>query len=181
MQEIDVLNWIHDTFACTFMDYVSLAFEYVFKLGIIWFIVALLLMHSKRDRMFGVVLLLSLILELVTVYALKTTIDRDRPYITYTVDALITTFSSASLPSEHTAQLFCVATLFYVFRREYAPEMFLLAFVVAFTRMYMYAHYPTDIISGALLGMAIALFVVFAAMRSHPRTVYIRDPEDGSE
>ena len=44
MQEIDILDWIHGTFGCIPMDWLSLAFEYAFKTCIIWVILGILLL-----------------------------------------------------------------------------------------------------------------------------------------
>lgn len=183
MEEIDILEWVHGTFDCTVMDYLSLTFEYVFKVGIVWVILALLLIYTKRHRTFGAVLLLSIILEFAVCLCLKFTVGRPRPFETYSVDALVTSFQSSSFPSSHTAQLFCVATVFAVFCREYAPEMFILAFTVAFTRMYMFAHYPSDVFAGAVIGIICALAAVFLLLRTRPRIVFVKsriqpDPED---
>lgn len=174
MEEIDVLRSLHDALDCTVMDCMSLAFEYVFKVGIIWVILALLLIYSRKHRQFGAVLLLAIVLEFSVCFILKFTVDRPRPFETYPVDALITSFASASFPSSHTAQLFCVATVFAVFCREYAPELFLMAFLVALTRLYMFAHYPTDVLAGAVIGIMCALVSVLLILRTRPRIVFVK-------
>ena len=56
MQEIDILDWIHGTFGCIPMDWLSLAFEYAFKTCIIWVILGILLLRRPNTRMFGLVL-----------------------------------------------------------------------------------------------------------------------------
>ena len=177
MQEIDILDWIYRTFGCTFMDWMSLAFEYAFKTCIIWVILGILLLRRPNTRMFGLVLLCSLALEIVFVYSFKFGVMRDRPFQDYAVNALITTFRTSSFPSGHTAQLFCVATVFAVFRRSLAPEIFALAFLVAFTRMYMYAHYPTDVLAGAIIGTVCALVAIFTILRLDETVYYVKDPD----
>ncbi len=184
MQEIDILNAIHGALNSTAMDYLSLAFEYVFKIGFIWIIIGLFLMRDVKTRKFGAALIIAMVIEFAAVYCLKFTIDRPRPFEVYDVEALITTFGSTSFPSGHTAQLFCAATVISVFRKKYAVPMFLLAFMVAVSRMYLYAHYPTDVLAGAIIGIAAALVTIEYGMRSNRVAVFVKireDPEEISE
>ena len=99
MQEIDILDWIHGTFGCIPMDWLSLAFEYAFKTCIIWVILGILLLRRPNTRMFGLVLLCSLALEIIFVYSFKYGFMRNRPLQDYAVDALITSFQTSSFPS----------------------------------------------------------------------------------
>ncbi len=183
MEEIDILNTIHGALDSTAMDYLSLAFEYVFKIGIIWIVIGLILMRTPKNRKFGACLIFALILEFAIVYSLKFAVDRPRPFVTYDIEPLISAFSSTSFPSGHTAQLFCAATVISLFRRKYAAPMFLLAFMVAVSRMYLYAHYPTDVLAGAIIGVAAAWFTIEYIMRSERITVFvkIRDGEEESD
>ncbi|MBQ2486635.1 MAG: phosphatase PAP2 family protein [Candidatus Methanomethylophilus sp.] len=121
--------------------------------------------------------LCSLALEIIFVYSFKYGFMRNRPLQDYAVDALITSFQTSSFPSGHTAQLFCVATVFAVFRRDLLPEILLLAFLVALTRMYMYAHYPTDVLAGALIGIGCAAVAIFTLLRMDEYVYYVKDPD----
>ena len=177
MQEIDILDWIHGTFGCIPMDWLSLAFEYAFKTCIIWVILGILLLRRPNTRMFGLVLLCSLALEIIFVYSFKYGFMRNRPFQDYAVDTLITSFQTSSFPSGHTAQLFCVATVFAVFRRDLLPEILLLAFLVALTRMYIYAHYPSDVLAGALIGIGCAAVAIFTILRMDEYVYYVKDPD----
>ena len=177
MQEIDILNWIYDTFRCTFLDWMSLAFDYAFKTCIIWVILGIILLRRPNTRMFGVVLLCSLALEIIFVYSFKYGFMRHRPFEDYAVHALVNSFHTSSFPSGHTAQLFCVATVFAVFCKKHFPEILCLAFLVAFTRMYMYAHYPTDVLAGAVVGIGCSLVAIFTILRMDEYVYYVKDPD----
>ncbi len=174
MEEIDILNAIHGALNSTAMDYLALAFEYVFKIGIIWIVIGLLLMRNPCDRKFGATLIFAMILEFIIVYCLKFAVDRPRPFVTYEIDALINAFNSTSFPSGHTAQLFCAATVIGIFRRKYAAPMFILAIMVAVSRMYLYAHYPTDVLAGAVIGIVVAFVTIEYIMRSGRITVFVK-------
>ncbi len=173
IQEIDILNWIYNTLGCSAMDYLSLTFEYLFKYDIIWIVIGLIMIYTKQLRMLGLVLIVATVLQFCTVTALKLIVERPRPFEEYAVHALKTSFSSYSFPSSHTASLFCAATVVTAFRRNLAIPMFALACLVGLTRMYMYAHYPTDVLAGAVVGILCALFVIFTLLRMDPRTVYV--------
>jgi undecaprenyl-diphosphatase len=62
-----------------------------------------------------------------------------------------------SLPSNHTLNLFAAATVIALFFRRAGPWMFLLAGAVAYSRVYVGAHWPSDLPPSAVLGILIGL------------------------
>jgi len=181
MEEIDILYGIHDALQSGLMDALSLAIDSLFKAEVIWGIVALVLLISTKTRTAGAVLLFALFLDVCIVYALKLGVNRVRPVTEYDIDALITTYRTSSFPSGHTAQWFCAATVIAVFCKPAAPFMFTFATLVAITRMYLFAHYPTDVLAGAIIGIACALVSIFILLRMYPRTVFVKNPQPPDE
>lgn len=177
MEEIDILNGIHDLCQCTALDYVSLACEYIFKIEIVWFLLAVLLMRKPTTRTIAKTLIISLVVEICVCYFLKILVDRPRPFQVYEIDVLISSFSSGSFPSGHTMAAFCAATVMYVFNKERGLMLYALALFIGFTRMYLYAHFPTDVLAGAILGIICAMAVFFTLHRSQWKTVYVEVPE----
>lgn len=89
-------------------------------------------------------------------YALKYTVNRDRPYTTYNDLVVDTQFqeSTQSFPSGHTSLAFSTATALSLKHPKWyiiAPA-FLWAGSVGYSRMNLGVHYPTDVLAGALLG-----------------------------
>lgn len=89
---------------------------------------------------------------------LKYSINRDRPYQTYPEIKALDAEVTPSMPSGHTASAFNVATSLTLFYPKWyvAVPAYTWASGVAYTRMYLGVHYPSDIIAGALLGSGTA-------------------------
>ena len=67
-----------------------------------------------------------------------------------------------SFPSGHTATAFAAATIVFLLLKRKFFLVFIPAFIVAYSRVYVGAHFPLDIAGGALLGCGIpALVIVF--------------------
>jgi undecaprenyl-diphosphatase len=110
---------------------------------------------------------------------LKSATDRPRPYETLpAADPLIKATLGQSLPSGHAATSFAGAVLLTYLWRRGAPFFFLLATAIAFSRIYVGVHYPTDVLAGAALGAAVGLAWI-AAVRFLPRSGAAR-PRSGA-
>jgi membrane-associated phospholipid phosphatase len=90
--------------------------------------------------------------------ATKYAINRDRPYITYPDLQVKKTENTPSMPSGHTSSAFAVATSLTLLHPEWYVTIpaFAWAGGVAYSRMYLGVHYPSDIIAGALAGSGTA-------------------------
>lgn len=86
--------------------------------------------------------------------ALKYSVNRDRPFVTYTFIEKATSGGSPSFPSGHTSTAFATATsLCIAFPKWYviAPS-FIWAGAVGYSRMDLGVHYPSDVLAGAIVG-----------------------------
>ena len=87
-------------------------------------------------------------------FALKNTVKKDRPYVTYPQIDNVVEESSYSFPSGHTSSAFATATsLSLTYPKWYviAPS-FVWAGAVGYSRMHLGVHYPSDVLAGALIG-----------------------------
>jgi membrane-associated phospholipid phosphatase len=87
-------------------------------------------------------------------YALKYSIKKERPYKTYPFIEKITDGGSPSFPSGHTSEAFATATsLCIVFPKWYViVPASIWATSIAYSRMHLGVHYPSDVLAGAILG-----------------------------
>jgi undecaprenyl-diphosphatase len=87
---------------------------------------------------------------------LKPLIARIRPCdVNTTVTLLIARPSDYSFPSGHTASSFCSASALYFSRTRLWIPALVIASLIAFSRLYLYVHYPSDILAGAVIGILI--------------------------
>lgn len=85
---------------------------------------------------------------------LKNLIARVRPYdVNTAVQVLVAKPKDFSFPSGHTAASFASVTALYLAgeKKLWKPAL-ALAILIAFSRMYLYVHYPTDILGGVIFG-----------------------------
>ncbi len=161
--EIPILNFIQENFKCEFLDNVLPHITRWADGGFIWILAAIVLLFFKKTRKAGCVMGLSLVMGVVFGNAiLKPLVARTRPYVVNPdVSLLIEQLKDYSFPSGHTLASFeGAASLMLTHRKAMGIPALIIAFVIAFSRMYLYVHYPTDVLAGAILGTIFA-FISF--------------------
>ena len=139
-----------------FLDKLMLAVTRVAgNYGQIWIILALLLCVFKKSRRAGITMLISYVLVyLVGNVALKNLITRPRPFLLdETVTLLVEAPTSYSFPSTHAAWAFAAAASVFAWHKWAGTVCILAAFLIAFSRLYLFVHFPTDVFAGILLGI----------------------------
>lgn len=109
---------------------------------------------------------------------LKSAIDRPRPRTTIPEADPLTGSGGASMPSGHAATAFAGAVVLTYFWPRGAPLFFVLAAAVAFARIYVGVHYPTDVLAGAALGAVVG--AVWVAVLRPPRPSVGGPPRSGA-
>ena len=85
---------------------------------------------------------------------------RDRPYLAHHVSLLITHSPDTSFPSDHTTLAFAVAIAVWQFNRRAGIALLIFGVLVAVARVFVGAHYPGDVIGGAVLGAITSLIIL---------------------
>ena len=157
--DISAVRFVREHMASAFLDFVMPIITLIGEDGIFWIAVTLFMLAFKKTRKGGLVMALSLIFGLVIGnLTIKPLIARPRPY---TVDEgvylLIDKLSDFSFPSGHTLCCFEAAvSLILCGYKKTGTAALTMAFLVAFSRVYLYVHYPTDVVAGAILGTLFA-------------------------
>ncbi|HEU0116779.1 MAG TPA: phosphatase PAP2 family protein [Thermomicrobiales bacterium] len=86
---------------------------------------------------------------------------RQRPFVFLPAHLLLAHAADASFPSSHAVASFALATPFLLARRRLGSLLFACAMLVAVARVATGLHYPSDVVGGALLGMAVGAAVWF--------------------
>jgi undecaprenyl-diphosphatase len=84
---------------------------------------------------------------------------RPRPYTVYAAHLLIERTSDPSFPSDHATLAFAIAALVWQFNRKLGWGVLAFAIFQGFARVYVGAHYPSDIVGGAILGILVSMAV----------------------
>ncbi len=99
---------------------------------------------------------------------------RPRPYLSHTVHQLIPPSLDTSFPSDHATLGFAVAVLVWRYNRRAGAALLVLAVVLAFARVFVGAHYPADVLGGAVLGGVMSATLGALSEKSPVRNVLER-------
>ena len=151
-QILDGLQTIHTPVLDTFMTSVTKLGD----AGIAWIILTIILLLIPKTRKAGGYMAVALIADLIICNAiLKPIVARPRPYsINKTIKLLVPSLRDYSFPSGHTAASFAsVSALYFAGRKRLAVGALVVSILIAFSRMYLYVHYPTDVLGGLIIGL----------------------------
>lgn len=134
--------------------------------GIFWICLGVILAFIPKTRKCGISMLLAMALTFVLGnLILKNVVARPRPFTVATDVVLkIPRPGEYSFPSGHTMNSFAAATTIFLYYRKAGIGALILASLIAFSRMYLFVHYPTDILAGMLLGIVDA-WIVFRIVK----------------
>ncbi len=131
--------------------------------GIVWIALAVLFLFFKKTRKIGITMAIALLLGMIVGNEiLKKIFERPRPFdtpgaILSADQLLIPRPGQFSFPSGHTTSSFAAAVSIFIYNKKYGIAALVLAVFIAFSRMYVYVHFPTDIMAGTVLGILCAL------------------------
>lgn len=160
--EFEVLEFIRNNLRNGFLDAVMPMVTMCGNLGIFWVVIALVISAKAKYRKCSITMLVGLIFGvLIGNLLVKNVVQRDRPcWIIEMQDMLIANPQDFSFPSGHTLSSFCSAFILYHYDKRLGIPSFCMAILIAFSRLYLYVHFPTDIVGGAMLGIIVAVLSI---------------------
>ena len=175
IQQLDfaILDWMQAHLCCALLDALMPKVTLLAEYGIALILLGLVLLCVKRYRICGAAVLGSLAGGLLIGNGLlKNLVARPRPcWINPDVSLLVAMPKDYSFPSGHTLHCFIAATVLMCYDRRLGIPALGMALLVSFSRLYLYVHFPSDILAGALLGTGIGLAAVFCAEKLRKRSV----------
>ena len=162
--DTSVLEFIQNTFKCSFLDPIMAFFSYMGEMGLFWIAVGIVFIIFKKTRSMGVMMLVAMAIGfLVGEIGIKNLINRPRPFmvnIDYSArpSELNPDFGlNIAIPS---GSSFPSATVMLIKDKRFGIPALVLALLIVFSRLYNYVHYPSDVLCGMLLGVICAVVVV---------------------
>lgn len=153
--EISILDWLQ-TIRTPMLDEIMCGITKLGNAGAVWILLTLVLCLIPKTRKAGCIMAVALICDLVLCnVVLKNLVARTRPFdVNTAVQLLVAKPGDYSFPSGHTAASFvAVSALYLAGEKKLWKIALVLAVLIAFSRLYLYVHFPTDVLGGALLGI----------------------------
>ena len=155
--ELAILNWMQMHLRCEFLDTVMPLVSRLADHGEVWILLAGVLLALKGQRLYGGAVAFGLTLDLIACnLILKPLVGRLRPFLLNPdLALLITPPGDASFPSGHTAASFAAVFALKTAGSPLWKPALVLAVLIAFSRLYLYVHWPSDVLGGAVLGAVV--------------------------
>ena len=177
--DLPILDWIQETMQCTFLDKTMPVVTLFGDGGVFWIGIAVLLLFFAKYRKTGFSMGMALVLGLVVCnITLKPLVARIRPYdfqlqeFGREISLLISAQHDFSFPSGHTIASFEACTVLLLHDKRMGIPATVLAILIAFSRLYLYVHYPTDVLVSLVLGIAFGLLGSFLVNLIYKKWVY---------
>ena len=174
-----VLDFIQEHLRCAFLDVLMPFFSYIAEGGAVWIIAAVVMLFFRKTRKWGLLVLVAMAAGfIIGEICLKNIICRVRPCYFTDIAMLVNKPNSYSFPSGHSCSSFAAATIIFFMNKKVGAAAIVLAFLVAFSRMYVYVHYPTDVLCGILLGVLCAV-VTYSIYKKYIEKIEPKDLAEG--
>ncbi len=138
---------------------------YLGEAGAVWLILALAFLCVKKYRRYGVLMILAIAAGFLTgELFLKNLVCRPRPFQLFPdyTPLLILPPSGFSFPSGHSCSSFAAATALCRCSKKWGVPALILAGLIAFSRVFLFVHWPTDVLAGAAMGVLFGILAAWA-------------------
>lgn len=153
--DMAILDLIQSNIRTGFMDAIMPFITQLGDAGLIWIILSIGLIIPKKTRKIGFVMIIALILNgIICNIILKPMLAKIRPFdVNTAIKLLINKPRDFSFPSGHTSASFTAASVLFFRKSKLFVPSLVLAFLISFSRLYLYVHYPSDVLAGLVLGI----------------------------
>jgi undecaprenyl-diphosphatase len=164
--ELTFMKWANGWWSSSILDQILPWLTYLGShFAVIFFIILSWILTRQRNVLGRLALLYGI--QSGVVYGLKFLIQRERPLLFLDVSSNISKgpgeILDPSFPSAHTVFAFMMATILAYRFPRYRVFFFVFAGIIGWTRIYLGLHYPSDVITGALMGYGITkLFLLIS-------------------
>ncbi len=165
--EYGILNFIQGIRSPS-LDVLMIIITYIGSTAILGILPALILMLKKGSRHYGFTIAVSMILgQIAGSLLLKNIVMRPRPFNLpqgiLAADTLLISppMGEYSFPSGHSVTAFSSASALYFYNKKLGVAAYIIAAFIGLSRIYLYVHFPTDVLAGAALGIMCGFFSRF--------------------
>ena len=160
--DIKMLNLLNRRFRYTLLDKIMPLITALGNGGLVWIIISMYLISNANYVIEGYMLLTSLfVTTIIGECVIKHLIKRTRPFANLIGNKLLIAQPiTYSFPSGHTASSFAAVGIFLTMDNELSIFVLILASLIAFSRIYLNVHYPTDVVTGIILGLLCSKLVL---------------------
>ncbi len=155
--DLSILAWIQTHLVSPFCDGFFKLVTHLGDSGIFWILIAVIMLFFKKTRKTGLMMGAALVLGVIFGNGiLKNLFQRVRPFDLENALVQVPIIAKPgdwSFPSGHTLASFEAATVLMIRDKRFGIPALILAVLIAFSRLYLYVHFPSDVIAGALLGI----------------------------
>ena len=172
--DLPILDWIAENLYCKALDVFMPLVTMLGDAGLFWIAIAVVLLIFPKTRKIGLSMGAALLIGLVVCnLTLKPLMARIRPYdyqlehFGKQITLLVATPHDYSFPSGHTLASFEAAIALTIYNRKWGIPAIVLAAVIAFSRLYLYVHYPTDVLFSLLISVGIAFLASWLVKKGY--------------
>ena len=132
--------------------------------GLFWIAIGVICLIFKKHRKMGLQLLLSMLCTFILGnLILKNIFARPRPCdIDAAVQLLLSRPHGHSFPSGHSINSMVAAVALFLNNKKIGIPAVIIATLIGFSRMYLFVHFPTDVLGGFIIAILVAIGVDYA-------------------
>lgn len=174
--ELTILDFIRENIANPVLDAIMPIITKFGDGGVFWIALAVIFLIFKKTRKMGLCMGLALLMGFITGnLILKNVVARIRPYdLNPEIEILVKHLSDYSFPSGHTLASFEAATAIFINNKKLGIPALILAVLIAISRIYLYVHYPSDVLAAVILGIGFAVLSCMVINKHSDKIPYLK-------